>query len=303
MTFTGTSVAEFFERFPNEQACLAHVFETRYGNHSPCPHCGGIGGWTPIKGTKKYKHRCRRQSSVLEGTAFYRSNLSLMAWFYALLLFANSSNGMRASFLRRHLGIGVKSAHRMGNVIRTHMAAFEPPRMVGGPDKIVHIDEAIIGQVIGGIRQSPHIVMGIACEGEVVCGLLPDRTSKTVTAAIARHVRPGSVLVTDCHLAYSGLARDGWEHISINHARAFHNFAGMTNNPIEVYWSVLKRTLRMYRRIAPHNLWLFLAEIQFRYNRRKARESPFLELVGAFPPLGPYQVERLQQVFDWSSSH
>ena len=302
MTFVGTSVAEFFERFPNEQACLAHVFETRFGNHSPCPRCGEVGRWTPIKGTKKYQHCCRQHISILQGTAFYRSNLSLMAWFYALLLFANSSTGMRSSFLRRHIGIGVKSANRMGNVIRTHMAAFEPQRMIGGPDKLVHIDEAIVGHVVGGIRQSPHIVMGMACDGEVLSGLLPDRTLTTVNAAITRHVRPGSILVTDCHLAYSGLERNGWEHIPINHARAFHNFAGMTNNPIEVYWSVLKRALRMYGKFAPHNLWRFLAEIQFRYNRRRATKSPFLELVGAFPQIGPHQVERLRHTFDWSTS-
>ena len=89
--------------------------------------------------------------------------------------------------------------------------------------------------------------------------------------------------MTDCHLAYSSLASESWEHIPINHARTFHNFASMANNPIEVYWSVLKRTLRLYNRIASHNLWRFLAEIQFRQTRRKAINSPFFELVGAFP--------------------
>ena len=301
LTYAGTSVAEFFARFPDEQSCLTYVFETRFGNHSPCPFCGGVGGWTQVKGTKKYRHRCRRHISVLDGTAFYHSNLSLMAWFYALLLFANSSTGMRSSYLRRHLGIGVRSAHRMCNVIRTHIAAFEPHRMVGGPDKIVHIDEAIVRHIVGGVRQTPHIVMGMACEDEVLTGILPDRTLTTVTAAIANYVRPGSVLVTDCHLAYSGLERDGWEHIPVNHSRAFHNFAGMTNNPIEAYWSVLKRTLRLYGKIAPDNLWRFLAEIQFRYNRRKSKNSLFLELVSAFPRIAPEQVELLQQNFNWSN--
>ncbi|RIV85189.1 IS1595 family transposase [Aurantiacibacter zhengii] len=300
MTFAGTSVMEFFERFPDEQACLEHVFNVRFGDHSPCPNCGEVGGWAPIRGTKKYLHRCRRHVSVLQGTMFYRSNLSLMAWFYALLLFANSSTGMRASFLRRHLGIGVKSSHRMSNAIRAHMAAFEPCRQVGGPGKLVHIDEALIRHVTSGVRQTPHIVLGIECEGEVVSGLIADRSLASITAAINALVRPDSIIVTDCHLAYSSLASGGWEHIPINHARAFHNFAGLTNNPIEVYWSVLKRTLRLYNRIAPHNLWRFLAEIQFRYNRRKAKRSTFLELVGAFPPIAAERGAAVQETFDWS---
>lgn len=300
MTFQGTSVVEFFEQFPDEQACLEHIFAVRFGDHSPCPRCGKIGAWTPIRGTKKYRHACRRHISILADTPFYRSNLSLMAWFYAMLLFCNSSTGVRSSFLRRQLGIGVKSAHRLCNAIRAYMAAFEPPRQLGGEGAIVHIDEALVNHVTRGRQQSPHIVMGIECEGEVICGILKDRTLATVTAAIAKHVRPGSILVTDCHLAYSSLAREGWEHIPINHARAFHNFAGVTNNPIEVYWSVLKRTLRLNGRFSSENLWLFLAEIQFRYNRRRSTTSPFLQLTSSFSALGEARQGVLRRTFDWS---
>lgn len=300
MTYPGTSVTEFFERFPDEEACLRHIFAVRLGDHSTCPRCGETGGWSRITGTKKYLHRCRHHISILEGTPFYRSNLSLMAWFYGLLLFSNSSTGMRSSFLRRQMGIGVKSAHRMANEIRAHLASFEPAGKVGGRGKIVHVDEALIRNVVNGQTRRPHIVMGMACDGKVISGILPDRRLPTISRVIAKRIRRGSEIVTDCHLAYSSLAAEGWKHTPINHARAFHNFAGMTNNPIEVYWSVLKRTLRLYQRIAPHNLWRFLAEIQFRYNRRNSLVSPFDELVGAFPRLTPGEREKLQRYFDWS---
>ncbi len=164
---------------------------------------------------------------------------------------------------------------------------------------MVHIDETLIRNVRKGQKPMPHIVMGIASEGEVRCGVLPNRKLETVTSAINRVVRPGSILVTDCHLAYSSLARDGWEHIPINHSRAFHNFAGITNNPIEVYWGVLKRTLRLYGRFSPDNLWRFLAEIQFRYNRRGATRSPFLELIEAFPDTCPTALADLRRAFEW----
>jgi len=300
MTYAGTSVIEFFDRFPDETACLEHIFNVRFGDHSPCPRCGEIGSWFPVRGTKKYGHSCRRQISILEGTPFYRSNLSLMAWFYAMLLFCNSSTGVRSSFLRKQLGIGVKSAHRMANAIRAHMANFEQPRRIGGEGKHVHIDEALIRNVQDGVTLRPHIVMGMACEGEVICGQLADRKLSTIVSAVQRFVRPGSVLVTDCHLAYSSLANEGWEHIPINHARAFHNFKGMTNNPIEVFWSVLKRTLRLYQRIAPQNLWRFVAECQFRYNRRHAKTSTFLEFLSQFSNIERASDKLLSQSFDWS---
>ena len=295
MTFAGTSVTQFFDRFPNEQACLEHVFAVRFGNHSPRPNCGEVGGWTPIRVTKKYLHHCRKHIFVLQGPMFYRSNLSLMAWFYALLLFANSSTGVRASFLRRHLGIGVRSSHRITNVIRAHMAAFEPCREVGGPEKFVHIDEALVGHVEGGVRQTPHIILGVEREGEVISGLIADRSLVSITAAITGLVRPGSIIVTDCHLAYSSLASESWEHIPINRARAFHNFAGMTNNPVEVYWSVLKRTLRLYNRIASHNLWRFLAEIQFRITVARRSIHPFSSLSGLSRKSAQYTLQAFKK--------
>lgn len=298
LTYAGMSVADFFCRFPDEQACLEHIFRVKFGDHSPCVRCGLIGRWSHIKDTKKYLHTCRKQISNLEGTPFYRSNLSLMAWFYAILLFANSSTGMRSSFLRRQMGIGVKSAHRMCNTIRAHMASFEPRRQIGGADKIVHVDEALIRAVGGGHAQ--HIVMGMECEGEIICGLLADRSLSSIRQAIINLVRPGSVVVTDCHLSYSFLASEGWNHISINHSRAFHNFAGQTNNPIEAFWAVLKRTMRLYQRVAPHNMWRFLAEIQFRYNRRKAATSPFFELISDFSPCKEDDGHALRRTFDWS---
>lgn len=299
MTFAGTSVTDFFSRFPTEDACLKHIFEVKFGDHSPCPSCGGVGGWFHIGGTKKFQHRCRKHISVLEGTPFYRSNLSLMAWFYAMLLLANSSTGVRSSFLRRQMGIGVKSAHRLCNALRTHMASFEQPEMLGGPGKYVHIDEAIIRNVADLRNGRSRIIMGMECDGKVRCGILKDRTLQSITAAISKLVRRDSILVTDCHLAYSSLASLGWEHISINHSRAFHNFAGITNNPIEAFWGVLKRCLRLYRQAGSDNLWCFLAEIQFRYNRRHAENSPFDELIGSFPRLSSEARAGLRENFEW----
>ena len=37
------SVREFFERFPNDDACLEHIMEVRYGLRHDCQHCGVVG--------------------------------------------------------------------------------------------------------------------------------------------------------------------------------------------------------------------------------------------------------------------
>ena len=61
-----------------------------------------------------------------------------MAWFYALLLFANSSSGVRTSFVRKQLGLGHRSSFRLCRMIRVHMATdARDLRGLVEPDKIV----------------------------------------------------------------------------------------------------------------------------------------------------------------------
>lgn len=295
-------VAQFFDRFPDEEACLHHVFETRWGRHSPCPTCGQLGSWTRIKGTKKWLHSCRRHLSPLKNTAFYRSNLSLMAWFYALLLFAHSANGMRASFIRKQLGLSHNSSYRLCRMIRVHMAAMARPDMIGGDGKTVHIDEVHLGYITarsGGPNESV-IVMGLECDGQVLSGIIKDRSSQTLIPLILARVRPGSKIVTDMLRGYQSLHRHGFEHVRINHSVAFHDFRGHTNNPIEAYWSTLRRTFRAARQVSRDQVWTFLAETEFRYNRRHAKHGIFDELISHFPDCSEDGCIVLRSRYEWS---
>ncbi len=295
-------IAQFFARFPDEEACLQHIFDVRYGTHTPCPACGQLGPWTRIKDTKKWRHACGKHISPLKGTVMYRSNLSLMAWFYAILLFANTSIGMRASFIRKQLGIGHKSSWRLCQLVRAHMASMPRPDMLGGEGKTVHIDEVSLRHIgyCGGRRNQAVIVMGFACEGQVLSAIVPDRTSKTLLTHIAARVRPGSTIVTDMLSGYHKLAQAGFEHVRINHSVAFHDFHGHTNNEIEAYWSTVRRMFRVARQASRENAWSFLAETEFKYNRRKKKELIFEELITTFPTGDPEFLSGLQARFDWT---
>ena len=299
----GTSVVEFFARFPDEAACLKHMFEVRWGQHTPCPKCGRFGRWTPVKGRKNYQHACRQQISVLAKTVSYRSNLSLMAWFYGMLLFANSSAGMRMGFVRRQLGLGTKSTARLCRLIRLQMSAYDRPRRVGGPGKKVYIDETFLKYVVTepceGSRAAPKVIMGFACDGVILAGIIADRRRETTFAAIKRFVRPGSVLVTDNHASYKHLSISGWEHVTVNHAVFWSDFRGNTLNEIETYWRVLKRALSSYRMVEEGNLWLYLAEVEFRYNLRKSQVSTFDHLISSFPQMSPQVLAELRSRYDW----
>lgn len=306
MTFAGTSVGDFFQRFPTERACLNWIFATKWGEHSPCPNCSQIGGWTPIEGTKKYRHRCRRQFSPLKGTIFYRSNLPLMAGFYAMLLFANSSSGVRSSFVRKQLGIGLRAAHRLCNQIRVHMATYERPKKLGGLGKRVCIDEVYLKHVRmrGRDQLVGAIVLGLECDGKTILGIVPDRKRHTLKKQIRRYVSLGSTVITDDWIGYKGLTDIGYKHIAINHSLGyFFDEYGRTTNSVEACWASLRRSLRLYHQVGEKNLWRFLAENEFRYNHRFSKISPFDVMVSNWPDLNELGMRSIKERFDWRTNH
>jgi transposase-like protein len=296
-----TNILEFARRFPSEDACLEAIFNAKFGDHSPCPRCGRIGAWGKVRNAKKYFHNCRTQTSPLKDTIFYRSNLSLMAGFYAMLLFANCSYGVRSSFLRKQLGLLPKSAHRLCNRIRLHMAAYDRPAALGGPGKLVEVDEVLLRHVRrpGHDRLQPTTILGIACDGHVLTGIVVDRKRRTLHASIEKHVRPGSTIVTDDWAAYKGLEALGFNHIAVNHSRGFFNERGYSTGKIDSYWATLRRTMRGYHQVGPHNLWMYLAETECRYNARRERATAFERMIANWPPITPETICTLEQRFDW----
>ena len=68
----------------------------------------------------------------------------------------------------------------------------------------------------------------------------------------------------------------------------------------EAYWATVKRTLSGYRQISADNLWTYLAEIEFRYNRRSRKPEIFDELVTHFRPYRTDLEEEWQRLFDWT---
>lgn len=231
----------------------------------------------------------------------YRSNLSLMAWFYAFFLFANSSSGMRSSFVRKQLGLGHRSAFRLCHQVRIHMATMPRPNRLGGTGKSVQIDEAALRYLVNpeGRANQTAIVLGLSCDGETISTIVPDRRARTLIPLIRKLVVPGSTIITDMHKAYSSLGQNGYDHIRINHSVAFHDFQGNTTNAIEVYWASVRRSLRGYRQVSPENLWTYLAEIEFRYNRRHRHDTAFEDLISHFESCLPAREDKWRSRFEW----
>ncbi len=114
------TVGEFFARFPDEEACLTHIMEVRYGLRHVCHACGVEGTFHKLTERRAFScASCGDHVYPCAGTIFQDSRTPLRVWFYAIYLFVTTRHGVSGKELERSLGVTYKTAWRMGQQIRT----------------------------------------------------------------------------------------------------------------------------------------------------------------------------------------
>jgi transposase len=143
------TIREFFKQFPDDEACLQHLFEVRFGQGFACPKCERASKWFRIKAERAYSCQfCGHHLHPTVGTPFEQTRTPLQLWFYAVYLFTTTRHGVPAKELQRQLGVTYKTAWRMGHEIRKHMAEVDGEAPIGGAGETVQVDETFIGGVI-----------------------------------------------------------------------------------------------------------------------------------------------------------
>jgi len=90
------SVIEFQHRFPDDEACRAYLFASRWPDGFSCPACGG--GELGVE-QRRHLWQCRgcgRQTSVTAGTLFADTHLALRVWFEAVWHVTSQKSGASA---------------------------------------------------------------------------------------------------------------------------------------------------------------------------------------------------------------
>ena len=130
------TLLQFFKQFPDDESCLEHLFNVRFGQGHTCSKCEREAKWYPIKAERAYSCQwCGNHLHPTVGTIFEKSRTPLQLWFYAIFLFTTTRRGVSGKELQRQLGVTYKCAYRMGQQIRKHMAMVdvevEKPMLVG----------------------------------------------------------------------------------------------------------------------------------------------------------------------------
>lgn len=288
------SVREFFARFPNDDACLEHVMNVRYGGtRFDCPSCGTVGA-TFHKLTNRPAYSCSACGHHVypcAGTILENTRTPLVSWFYAIYLFCTTRHGVSGKELQRQLGVTYKTAWRIGQQIRKLTEKGDFSALLCGH---VELDEAYVGgRRSGGKRgrgaPGKTIVMGMAERGgKMKAAVIPNIKKDTLRGVVLDCVKPGSTVSTDELYSYNLLTGDGFQHGVVKHGRKEYSYfdyrTGETHhvNTVEGFWRLFKASIRStHVHISAKYMRRYLAEFTFRANHRDRVNGMFDLLVGA----------------------
>jgi transposase-like protein/predicted RNA-binding Zn-ribbon protein involved in translation (DUF1610 family) len=273
------TIQDFMKMFPDDDACLEHLFRLRYGADFKCPRCGEAGKFRKLSKMPAYTCQCGEHIHPMVGTPFYNSHTPLQKWFYAMYLFTTTRHGVPAKELQRQLSVNYKTAWRMGHEIRKYLGFVD-----GDDQRSGHIeaDETMIGGKRSGGKRGrgapgKTVVFGmLERHGDVMTRIVENVRRATLEPHIVANVRKGSTVSTDELKSYAKLARLGYEHGAVNHAKEEWVHGEHHTNNIEGFWSLLKRSIKgTHVHVSKRHLAKYLAEFEFRWNLRADPNAMF----------------------------
>lgn len=308
------SIPKIAQQIQTEADAYLYLEGLRWGGTTVCPHCGEAERCyflNPANGESRKTTRgpmsqrrvwkcgaCRKQFSVLTGSIFHGTKISLRTWIFVMFEMCASKNGVSAREIERKYDLTPKSAWFMTQRIREAMKRGPLADMLGGSGNVVVADETFIGGKEGnkhrqGQRRKPSgagarnshsakvaVLSLIDTEtGEARSAVVRDVTGPTLRKAMAEQIdMAGSVLHTDAAGSYKRIAHEFAEHHAVDHSA--HEYVRytpqgvITSNQAENFFSQLKRSLDgTHHAVSAQHLPRYLAEFDFRYSTRDLTDS------------------------------
>ena len=272
---------DFFQRFPNEQACLDYLEAIRWPNDRACPHCGSLKNYK-FKSGKLFKcGDCKKQFTAKVGTIFTDSHIPLQKWFLAVYLLTSQKKGISSIALAKHLKITQKSAWFMLQRIRYAMSygTFEKPL-----DGTVEADETYIGGKATSKERfnSKVAVIGVVEKrkdtGRIVTRAVKHANATNTLPFVRQHTAKGATVHTDESSIYFRLGGGGYNHEVVTHKNHEYVRNGVSTNTIDGAWLHLKLGLKaIYMGVSPKHLGKYCDEFAFRYNTRDLKNGERFE--------------------------
>lgn len=255
----------------NYKSSLKYLTKIRWSDKTICPRCESSNvkdANIRNKDARYHCNVCHNRFSIFTGTSLKNSKLKPSKLILAVKLF---SLGLSARATSKEIGLNYKTVLSLYDKIRKTI--LDHNRSQENLFGEVELDETYIGGRRKGKRgrgakgKTPVFGM-LERNGKVVVEVVPDVSSDTLRKIIKERVNENARVYTDKFRSYNSLIINGYNHIKIDKEKTFANGKRHINS-IESFWAYAKERLAKYHGIAPRKLYLYMKELEFRFNNRK----------------------------------
>ena len=298
------NIASLSREIRTEADAYAYLESLRWGGAPTCAHCdsANVGLLTPRNGISRktrtgsiserrvWKCRsCKRQFSVLTNTVMHGTKVSVRTWVLVIFELCASKNGVSARELERKYGLCPRTAwfvaHRVREAMQTEGGLLggtivSDETWIGGEPRNRHASK----------RRTDHYthvrtpVVSLICRetGEVRSKVVANISGDSLYAAMKPNVSMGrSHLQTDQYVGYRTVSYLFGQHTAVDHSKGEYVAAnGATTNPVEGYFSQLKRSLDgTHHHVSAEHLERYVKEFDFRWTTRKLSDVERMRLL------------------------
>ena len=292
------SIFELTSYFNSEDKCKRVIRDSRWEkNDIICPFCGAHHCVERKDGRFRCNH-CKQNFSVLVGTIFENTKISLRKWFLAMYLISCHKKGISSVQLATDIHVTQKTAWYILHKVRTLYKQEDvllsgivqcDEMYLGGRETNKHETKKTKGTQGGAKTKTPVFGMTMVWKtedvntytGEItekmhtyeVAKRVKDTKASTIIPIIRHFVADGSTIVTDESSIYNGLSAN-YNHVFVKHSEKEFVVGCYTTNGIEGFWGHFKRMVfGTYHFVSKTYLDRYIDEAVYRFNSKEQSES------------------------------
>lgn len=284
----GMSLKVFLESYGTEDQCSNALYKWRWPKGFQCPQCGHDKCCQIALRNMQQCNRCHHQTSLIAGTIFQSTKLPLAIWFQAIYFITQEKKGISAMELHRLLGISYNAAWRVKQKLMQVMMERDHNKPLSG---FIELDDAYLGGERTGCKpgrgaagKTPFVAAvettAEGCPTRIKLSVVKGFRSVELAQWSKQHLQAGSTVISDGLACFNAVTEAGCLH-----DRMVCGGGRASIEEPEFYWvntvlGNLKSALRStYHAIRPKYAQRYLAEFQYRFNRRTNLCAMFSRLI------------------------
>jgi hypothetical protein len=288
----GLSLPEFLNDYGTEEQCIQTVEQMRWPKGFVCPNCEsprfGIVWHGKVK-TFQCKS-CYCQTTLTGGTIFHATKLPLTTWFQAMYFLTQTKNNVSALELKRLLGVCYRTAWRTKHKLMQVMCEREQKTILSGR---VEVDDAYLGGRHPGKRGrgSENKIPFVAAvetnaQGNPIRAIFSPVKAfnkEEIAEWACTSLSASAIVVSDGLACFSGVVESGCSHSPVvvgkDQKSSDMGCFYWVNTMLSNVKTAIEGTYHSFD-FAKY-IKRYLAEIQYRFNRRFDLRSMFPRLLFA----------------------